>query len=264
MATVRAKCSGLIRQVIQTMFDKSLLTGDVSKNLLEIGILCLLKCPKNVNWPATTGLVIAGFGSTELFPAMQCFALHGIFDGQLHHQELKSDKLGFAKTAAIVPFAQDDMAYTFMEGVDQDYQRTISQDVKQMLEQCPTVVLGACKFLDAATKQKIGAEFSAARDQIAKSYLDGLKKYRREKFVDPILGLVAMLPKSELPVLAESMVSLTALRRKISMDTETVGGPIDVALISKGDGLIWIKRKHYFDPALNHQFFYNRKMEALQ
>jgi len=29
--------------------------------------------------------------------------------------------------------------------------------------------------------------------------------------------------------------------------TETVAGPIDVAIISKGDGLIWIKRKHYFD-----------------
>ena len=33
--------------------------------------------------------------------------------------------------------------------------------------------------------------------------------------------------------------------------------PIDVAVISKGDGFIWIKRKHYFNPALNHQFFAN-------
>ena len=38
------------------------------------------------------------------------------------------------------------------------------------------------------------------------------------------------------------------------MDSETVGGPIDVAVISKGDGFIWIKRKHYFDPKLNPHF----------
>jgi len=31
---------------------------------------------------------------------------------------------------------------------------------------------------------------------------------------------------------------------------ETVGGPIDVAVLSKGDGFVWIKRKSYFDPRL--------------
>jgi hypothetical protein len=35
---------------------------------------------------------------------------------------------------------------------------------------------------------------------------------------------------------------------------ETVAGPIDVAVISKGDGFIWIKRKHYFSPELNPHF----------
>ena len=29
------------------------------------------------------------------------------------------------------------------------------------------------------------------------------------------------------------------------------------SLISKGDGFIWIKRKHYFEPELNQQFFSN-------
>lgn len=28
-------------------------------------------------------------------------------------------------------------------------------------------------------------------------------------------------------------------------DAETVGGPIDVALITKGDGLTWVKRKRH-------------------
>lgn len=38
---------------------------------------------------------------------------------------------------------------------------------------------------------------------------------------------------------------------------ETVGGPVDVAVISKGDGFVWINRKHYFKPELNTQFFNN-------
>jgi hypothetical protein len=55
--------------------------------------------------------------------------------------------------------------------------------------------------------------------------------------------------------MAEALVNLTSFKRKISLEAETVGGPIDVAVISKGDGLVWIKRKHYFEPKLNPQFF---------
>jgi hypothetical protein len=66
---------------------------------------------------------------------------------------------------------------------------------------------------------------------------------------------VANLPKEELAGMAESLVSLTSFKRRVTHDPETVGGPIDVAVISKGDGFIWINKKNYFDVALNHQFF---------
>ena len=39
-------------------------------------------------------------------------------------------------------------------------------------------------------------------------------------------------------------MSLTVFMARISASQEeTVGGPIDVALICKGDGFVWIKRK---------------------
>ena len=64
-----------------------------------------------------------------------------------------------------------------------------------------------------------------------------------------------MLPKEQLAEMAESLVNLTALKRRVSSQEETVGGPTDVALITKGDGLIWVKRKHYFAPELNPSYF---------
>ena len=66
-----------------------------------------------------------------------------------------------------------------------------------------------------------------------------------------------MLPKDELAAMAESLVNLTVFKRKVSKTVETVGGPIDVAVISKGDGFIWVKRKHYFEAELNQHFFAN-------
>jgi hypothetical protein len=35
-----------------------------------------------------------------------------------------------------------------------------------------------------------------------------------------------------------------------------------VVVISKGDGLIWMRRKHYFRPELNPHFFTNYFREA--
>ena len=74
------------------------------------------------------------------------------------------------------------------------------------------------------------------------------------RYADPLLEVVQGLPKPEMANLAEALVNLTSVKRKMSADAETVGGPIDVALISKGDGFVWVKRKHYFDIALNPSF----------
>ena len=61
--------------------------------------------------------------------------------------------------------------------------------------------------------------------------------------------------------MAEALVNLTSVKRKVSLEEETVAGPIDVAVISKNDGFIWIKRKHYFEAALNPQFFVRFRKE---
>jgi len=66
-----------------------------------------------------------------------------------------------------------------------------------------------------------------------------------------------LLPKEELASIAETLVELTSFKRRVSTEDETVGGPVDVMVITKGDGLIWVKRKHYFDEKLNHHFFKN-------
>jgi hypothetical protein len=54
--------------------------------------------------------------------------------------------------------------------------------------------------------------------------------------------------------MAESLVNITKFKRRVSQQQETVGGPIDVVVITKGDGFVWIKRKYYFKPELNPRF----------
>lgn len=79
----------------------------------------------------------------------------------------------------------------------------------------------------------------------------------RDTYTTPLLNTVVSLDKEDMANMAESFISLTSLVRRMQPGEETVGGPVDVAVISKGDGFVWINRKHYFKPELNSSFFSN-------
>jgi hypothetical protein len=109
----------------------------------------------------------------------------------------------------------------------------------------------------AAATKSLHQAISKVNEDVWNGLEEAMTNYRNERFVEPVVDTVENLPKSELAAMAESLVNLTSFRQRVTPDTETVGGPIDVAVISRGDGFVWIKRKHYFDPELNHHFFAN-------
>ena len=80
-------------------------------------------------------------------------------------------------------------------------------------------------------------------------------QFIQTEYIQKLIETVEYLDKEDLANMAESLISLTGLKRRMTSSEEPVGGPVDVAVISKGDGFIWMKRKHYFDKELNSQFF---------
>src|SRR5207244_1062468 len=98
------------------------------------------------------------------------------------------------------------------------------------------------------------ANLKAVGEDLVREFRKMLRDLAEEKYSNPVITVVATMPKEELALLAEALINLTALKRKTTAEAETVGGPTDVAVISKGDGFIWIKRKHYFDPNFNPGF----------
>jgi hypothetical protein len=255
--SLKAKYRKAISDVIGHVFKDVSLTAKAQAALLEMGAQALVKCPKHLGWGSTAGVVIAGFGSNDFFPVLQSFSVNGVFGGQLNYREGSHSRIGFDNPVGVLPFAQPDVVYAFMEGVDPGYQRMIEVSTEALLKRFPEKVIESCDFIDAATKEKLKAQFLSVVPRLTETHFSALAQSRGDMFWRQVVNLIEAFPKPELAALAESMVTLTALRRKVEAGVETVAGPIDVALISKGDGFIWIKRKHYFDPSLNHQFFRN-------
>ncbi len=170
--------------------------------------------------------------------------------------------IGADTHASILPFAQGrNMMARFMEGVDPDYQRLIENTLGNVFDKALDQTIDAIDELDAARKECYKRQAKLAGEQALSNYVGGLAESRQVYFVGPVMDVVASLPKDELAEMAESLVNLTSLKMRMSNDKETVGGPIDVAIISKGDGLVWTKRKHYFRPELNPHFFANYHRE---
>lgn len=144
-----------------------------------------------------------------------------------------------------------------MEGIDPLYLNFLRQYMTALFNKYPEDIVKDLPKLTAKEKkaliQKVRDQGSTLVDDLIKATSD----YGAAKNVDPIIDTVAFLPLKELASMAESLVNLTSFKRRVTMVPETVSGPIDVAVISKGDGFIWINRKQYFEAAPNQQFYAN-------
>jgi hypothetical protein len=233
-------------------FEKLPLSNEIESKLVEIIKYAFQKFPTHLE-ERTSGVVIAGFGSGEIFPSVLTFRLSDIANGRLKYKTEPdlSSAITHTNRGTVIPFAQVEMVQTFMEGVTPDYLRVIASAMSGIVEDYANVILGAIPELPDDRKQQIKAQIREAGVAQLTRQNQRLAEYRRQNFWLPIVNIVSTMPKNELATMAESLVTLTSLKRRVSPVAETVAGPVDVAVISKGDGFIWIKRKLYFTTELN-------------
>lgn len=209
-----------------------------------------------------SGVVVAGFGEKEFFPSLISFKMGGILLNKIKciKNDEKSTDISLENPARIIPFAQDEMVYNFMEGIDKNLNKYIHDSlIKEfnILLQNINNYLESIIPLTSENKENIANNLYPLCKKILGDYFNNIALYKERRFIEPVMSIINVLPKDELAAIAESLINLTSLKRRMSTSSETVGGPIDVAVISKSDGFIWIKRKHYFNPDLNHHFFTN-------
>ena len=254
VAHVRNAYHDMISDLASAMFGHPAISSDTINQLVDIGVHVCTKWPEGHLPSLYSGIVVAGFGDDDVFPRLRSVWVDGIIADQLRIKHDADHDVG-TDGGCVNAFAQGDMVQMFMEGVDPDYERVIEATIGTILDKYPGVLLDCIPGIDEDTKAELLQTLADIGGKTLEESGNKLRKHRRDYFVDPIITVVAFLPKDELAEMAESLVSLTSLKRKVSPAQETVAGPTDVAIISKGDGLIWVKRKHYFKPELNWRFF---------
>ncbi len=203
----------------------------------------------------STGLAFAGYGENEYFPRLQQYRCHGLILGKAYFELEHEITIDHSNAADVLALAQSNMIDTFVMGASfPTMMKTHSifvdrlNDLENALKK--QNLIAATANLDAI---KTEAE-DAFRREVAAYY------YHEHRY--PLSRVIASLPINELSELAETLVYIESLKERVTTPDESVSGPIDVAVISKHDGFVWIKRKHYFKPELNHRYFLNQQRES--
>ncbi len=253
---LRSKYRKPILDIAKQIFEDRPLTTQDRSRLTHIVVNAASKGPVR-----QSGLVVAGFGEDELYPSYFDYDISGVLLGKAVKRLQKSTAISDTNEAVISPFAQSDEVVTFMEGMGRDVNKFFDQTLSNMLKKYfPQKLVQAirekvnvddnagCQMLQIASEMGKGAYDTIVAD---------LRELKRRTYINPVIQATRFLQKDELATMAETLVNLVSFRKQVTLEAETVGGPIDVAVITKGDGLVWIKRKHYFQPELNHHFFRN-------
>lgn len=246
-----------IKDVIEQFISLDL-NDKVIEQLVYIGYLAVVK-ESFLNY---TGVVIAGYGEKEIFPSLHEYYVCGSIKG--FKKYILNDKRNISIengcTASISPFAQQEMVHTVVSGIDPSLYNILNS----LIDITTVDIYSIIKKINDENNLNLELEglekvFYDAGIKIKREITNNIQEEQIKNYIDPILNMVSMLPKDELAQMAETLVNLTSFKRRITMEAETVGGPIDVAIISKNDGFIWIKRKHYFNAELNYNYFNKRK-----
>lgn len=227
------------------------LTKTMKEQLLRAGF-AMLQGPFRSE--LRSGIVVAGFGTDQYFPALVEFSIDGNIGSDCRVWVERDENLNREDgTPVIIPFAQVDVVNSFMEGINDDYLEILMGTLKASMHHLANSIID--DYVSEDDKLVAKRLQSKKIEGMLDVFESRLSDLRHEKYVSPVLKVIRGLPKEEMAVLAEALVETTGLRRRMDSVIESVGGPVDVAVLSRADGFIWLKRKHYFDADLNHNFF---------
>lgn len=192
-------------------------------------------------------LVFSGYGKDQEFPSLVSAVVCEGFDRRVSYHVRPEDIVCISddKPVAICPFAQDDVIRSVLRGIHTDWSGDAGDVFRRIVNPNFGDVFGS--FYD---EDDPGREF---RKMLAEVETDDLHhQFYKEgmRLLDKNQHEWEKLLKDSdlesLASLADCLIDLTGFQRILTFSPEGVGGPVDVAVISKNAGFTWLRRKSWY------------------
>lgn len=230
---------------VKTQHLSTILDGN---ELSKIAIESLFKFYPAVFGCDFTGVVIAGYGADDYFPSYIELKYYGFVSDVLLFEVAKNQSIDHSKNSVIEAFAMRSMVETFVNGYSVGVWDTVNE---KFIESCNKIG----NSLTSSLGQSLPADWSQQLINACSEFSQNWTTDVLDNHYRLLKNVIAGLSMDEMSELVETLVMLESLKEKVTSRSQSVGGPVDVAVITKSEGVVWIKRKYFFDPSINHRYF---------
>ena len=217
------------------------LSQKATQRLKDIGVFAVVK---DLFLEDVTGLVFGGYGAEDRYPVVTTWFASAIINGILKRTEASTDAIDSDTRSRIRVFADSEVTNAFIRGVDFNLERRFYGGFRTMMNVMIDQIVGAFPNVDAGARESVRDSF---KHDVVPRYLQAfhmmMAQYQQSAFINPILRVLEIAGRKELGDTARELVGLNIFKKRIMAQKETVGGAIDVAVISREGGFQWASRQ---------------------
>ena len=227
----------VIEETIAYGFSQFPLAKQTQQRLREIAIYCVVK---DLFLEDVTGLVFSGFGSDDRYPAVVTVYMSAIVGGIVKRGQPVVDAIDSEVRSRIRVYADSEVTNAFIRGIDFNLERRLYGGFRVLLHGLVDQLVEAVPLNDPAVRESVRGRFQR---EFVPRYFEALHRtisdYQQQAFINPILRVLEIAAKNELAETARELVGLNVFKKRITAQKQTVGGAIDVAVISRENGFEW-------------------------
>lgn len=185
-----------------------------------------------------TGIVLAGFDLKNHYPSFFEIEIYFNNNGKMIYEIV--DSAANSKKPIVKVFAINEEAYTFITGVNDEFVEFI---LKYVADANNSIIENLKWDFKEENISNSDILLEIIKKEQNKEYLDmeeGIKNFRLDALIDTTYS-IENLPEWLISIFADLLIRLTAVKQKTSSEIESVSIESDILIISKIDGLKWLK-----------------------
>lgn len=192
-------------------------------------------------------LIFTGYGQHQKYPSLVSVAVFEGFDNRVNYNIRPKDIICISdeRPVAICPFAQIDVIRSILRGLHASFSELVCQENRN------TFSFNRPFYLEEGEEPEFDyQEFQKLLNEVKVDDLH--KKFTKDgnKFLDKSQAKWEKALENydllSMSALAQSLIDLTGFHRILHFEPEGVGGPVDLAVISKSEGFTWLSRKSWY------------------
>lgn len=240
-ATIARDYGDTIEDLIGLFFSAFSLDLKTRERLHEIGIFCVVK---DLFLEDITGLVFGGYGADELYPVTVTYHASAVVGGIVKRARVDETRIDGDMHASIGLYADSEATYAFLRGIAYGLEARVYGVIHAAGLDLVDKVVAGFSDIDPVLRESVRRQcHSEVVPQTVQNCYDVINAFQQQTYLNPILAVVEISTRQDLAETAHDLVALNIFKKRIMADDPTVGGAIDVAMISRDTGFTWVKRQ---------------------